>query len=146
MITRITLFVLFFGTSQLVLSEEGRSSPGNPPQVLLAESIDADGNLGVVSYRTIYIGFDGSSYNHRSVQDVTLNEVEIQTVGGTAVSLEKARDLLLKETETAILALDYGASLPDAYKVLFSNDALVFVFPKKSPRWNEIQDPEQSVR
>ena len=50
-------------------TDEGQDgTPGNPPHILIASSIDADGNLQLVTYKTIYIGFDGYSYNERSLQ------------------------------------------------------------------------------
>ena len=75
-------------------TSDASETPGNPPRVLIASSIDSDGRLELVAYRTIYIGFEGDSYNHRSVRKVSLKDVKIRTVGGKRVTLESARQSL----------------------------------------------------
>ncbi len=144
--------VTYFATAVALLSGMGTAAaqdpstmPGNPPQILVASSIDADGNLELVNYRTIYIGFDGSSYNNRSLRKVPLKGVKIYSVSGKELSTESARNKLA-EKENAILASSWGLPLPTFYRTLFSDEALIFVFPREAPRWKEIQDPGRPVR
>lgn len=119
-------------------------TPGNPPRVLLAGGIDADGSLELVSYRTIYIGFTGESYNSRSVRKVALLEVKIVRAGGEAIELGAARKLLAGK-ETPVLASSWGSPLPASYRSLFSGDAMLFIFPREAPAWQEIQDPSRPL-
>lgn len=121
------------------------SPPVNPPQILVASSIDADGNLLLVNYRTIYIGFQGDSYNNRGVTKVPLKDVQIETVEGKRLSVESARGRIAGR-DTPILVSAYKAPLPKFFKGMFASDTLHFVFPAKAPAWKPIQDPDRPVR
>ncbi len=140
MFARLTTFVAL-ATVVVASAGQARSeTPGNPPRILVASSIDSAGNLMLVSYRTIYIGFDGSSYNDRTLHRVALKNVKIHTVDGKEVSIESARKLLA-EKETPILATSWSAPIPPFFRKLFTDKAMVFVFPQDAPSWREIQDP-----
>ena len=128
------------GLSRNVASEE---SPGNPPRILLAAEINAAGELVLASYRTIYIGFGGDCYNHRTLKSVSLKEAKLRTVGGKELSLDEARERL--DGETAILATAWKHDVPAAYRSLLQDDALVVVFPKDAPEWEDMQDPTASL-
>jgi hypothetical protein len=125
-------------------AEDKLPTPGNPPRVLVARSIDAKGRLQLVTYRTIYIGFDGSSYNDRTVHSVPLDGVKIVTVGGDEIAIDAARKLLA-DKETPILGTSWGSPLPGFYRGVFAKGTLLFVFPKDAPAWPEIQDPTRPV-
>lgn len=130
-----------------------KPSPGNPPAVLLATDIDKDGKLVLVSYRTVIIGimsigpqsFAEMSENRRSLTPVSLKEVKIFGGDGKEVSVEAARKRLGGK-ETAVLVSSWGEGLPAAYKPLFKDDVLVFVFPEKAPVWEAIRVPADRVR
>ncbi len=144
MLTRLATVVAVLSLLGSAAAQDRPATPGNPPRILIASSIDADGNLELVSYRTIYIGFDGSSYNNRSLRKVSLKDVKISTVSGKEMSVEAARELLA-ETETPILASSWKTPIPKFYRRLFSDDALLFVFPREAPLWKEIQDPSRPL-
>ena len=38
-----------------VIAKDKEATPGNPPAILIASKIDAQGNLVLVSFRTIFI-------------------------------------------------------------------------------------------
>ena len=124
--------------------EQDNNNPENPPVILVASSIDKAGQLSLVSYQTIYIGMQGYSYNHRSVQKVSLEGVKIFNAGGTELKIDSVRKLLA-DKETPILATPYGSPLPAFYRKLFADESLVFIFPKTAPSWKQIQDPGRPV-
>ena len=144
MLARFTMFVASVSVLTTAVGQDRSGTPGNPPRILVASSIDEDGNLVLVSYRTIYIGFDGSSYNNRSLSKVSLKRVKIYTVSGKEVSTESARKLLARK-ETPILASSWGMPLPAFYRRLFTEEGLLFMFPQEAPVWKEIQDPSRPV-
>lgn len=120
-------------------------TPGNPPQILIASSIDKNGNLDVVSFKTIYIGFDGYSYNNKTVNKQTLRDVKIQTLAGAKISVDEARELLAGK-ETPILATSHDEPLSKFYQQLFAAKSLVFIFPDEAPLWKEIGEPDRPLR
>lgn len=131
-------------TASLPSTDEATDeSPGNPPRILLAVEINAEGELVLANYRTIYIGFQGDCYNHRTLQAVSLKEAKLRTVSGKELSLDEARERL--DGETAILATGWKLDVPAAYRSLLQDDALVVVFPKDAPEWKDMQDPTASV-
>ncbi len=121
-------------------SSSAEESPGNPPRILLAAEINAEANeLVLANYRTIYIGFGGECYNHRTLKGVSLRDVKLRTVAGEELSIEEAQARI--DGETAILATSWRRGVPAAYRALLTGDSLVFEFPKDAPQWEEIQDP-----
>ena len=126
-------------------AQDQSGTPGNPPRVLIASSIDADGNLQLVTYKTIYIGFDGYSYNQRSLHKVSLRGVRVRTVGGMDVSLDETRKLL-DGKEAPILVSSWNEPLSKFYQGLFSGKSLLFIFPKDAPSWKPIQEPGRPTR
>lgn len=121
------------------------TTPDNPPRILLATSIDEAGNLELVSYQTIYIGFRGDSYNARSTHKYSLESVLIFDLAGNRITTDAAR-VRFGMGEAPILATSYGRKVDDHYRSLFNDETLVFVFPKKAPEWKEIEDPTATVR
>jgi hypothetical protein len=126
------------------------ASPGNPPVVLIASKIDADGNLVLVRYKTIFMQpaspkVGGAIYNERSLSKVSLKGVKIYGGDGKEVTVEVARKRL-GDKDTAILATSWGRQLPPFYRRVFTDDVLLFAFPQESPTWKAIQDPEAAVR
>lgn len=142
---RIAALVGLLWINSIAEAQEPFPTPGNPPRILLATSIDADGNLLLVSYRTIYIGFSGESYNDRTVDKVSLAEVQIVDTGGKEVTLQAARERI-KGKETPILVTSWHEPLSPAYKPLFTGELLLFKFPKQAPDWKEIQDPSRPLQ
>ncbi len=143
----VTLFVLIGprpGSGQDA-RPMGESPPENPPRILVASSIDADGNLVLVNYRTIFIGFKGDSYNSRSLAKVSLTDVRILTAKGDEVSIDSARKRI-SESDTPILVSSWKRPLPKFYETIFTPQTLHFVFPNKAPAWREIQDPGRPTR
>ncbi len=119
--------------------------PENPPQILVASSITENGKLVLVQYQSIFIGMKGASYNHRTLREVSLDDVKIYTVRGETLSLDMARDRL-NGRDTPILCSSWRRDLPNFYVSLFSPESLHFVFPKRSPEWKTIEDPGASIR
>ena len=149
--TRATLMIaLWFWPLAPLFGQVKAETPGNPPEVLIATQIDAEGNLVLVEYRTIFlqpaIGIGGGPiYNDRSLHPVSLKDVKIYDGPGKELSLEAARKRLGKK-ETAIVATSHEHTLPVFYRTLFKDDVLLFVFPRESPTWKTIQEPELHVR
>ena len=139
------LCLAFLTVTSVAVGDDWRSEPSNPPRILVASSIDEHGNLELVSYRTIYIGFDGSSYNHRSTRRLSLKDVSIQDLDGNQLSVDQARERL-GDRDVPILVMTYRQPLSDFFRKLFSHDALVFIFPREAPQWQPIQDPGRPVR
>lgn len=137
----MSLGLFVFCLSQ-TLAQEVRPTPGNPPRILIATSIDTEDRLELVSYKTIYIGMGGESYNDRNVTMVSLADVKIYTVGGKEISQETARQLLTGE-ETPVLFMSRKEPLSPFYQKLFQEQGLVFVFPREAPLWKEIQEPSR---
>lgn len=122
------------------------SSPAwNPPGILLVAGIDEHDRLVLVHYRSIYIGFDGYSYNNRSESRQSLEGARIVTVGGKELTIAEARQRL-GQRESSILVTPYHTQVADTYRPLFRDDALCIQFPKRAPVWKEIQDPGRPVR
>ena len=121
------------------------SPPQNPPQILVAAAIAADDHLILVRYQTIYIGFEGESYNSRSLTRVSLKDVRIRNVAGEELSLKSVRERMAGG-DTPILVSSWKEPLPDFYQSMFTPKTLHFVFPKQAPDWHPIQDPGRPVR
>lgn len=119
--------------------------PYNPPQILVATAIDSEDNLLLVSYRTIYIGFTGESYNSRTVTKAALKDVAIVNVKGETISLDAARRRI-GDRDTPVLCSSWGTPLPDFYASIFAVETLHFIFPEKSPVWKEIQEPGRPLK
>jgi hypothetical protein len=126
-------------------AQDRSATHGNPPRILIASSLDADGNLVLVTYKTIYIGFDGYSYNARSLHKVPLQDVRIRTVAGMDLSLDETRKLL-EGKETPVLVSSWNEPLSKFWQKLFSDKSLLFIFPREAPLWKEIQEPNRPVR
>lgn len=118
--------------------------PENPPQILVASSIDSDGQLVLVSYHSIFIGFTGESYNERLTMRVSLEDVQILTVDGKTVALEEARKRI-SERDTPILVTSYKTQLPEFYVPMFAPETLLFVFASQAPQWKDIESPGAPV-
>jgi hypothetical protein len=139
MVTRIAisvaLVVLSVGTSH------GQDAwPGDPPIILIASQIDADGALLLVQCKTIVIqpagpGAPGGPMNFRAETKVPLKGVKIYDKEGHELTVETARKLLRRK-DTAILASSWGHhQLAPVYRALFQDDMLLFVFPREAPTW-----------
>lgn len=127
------------------VAEPAKDAPAhNPPQIVVAASIDEEDNLVLVNFKTIYIGFTGESYNERSLSKTTLKDVSIFAVNGKKLSVDEARKQLAGK-HTPILCSSWKTPLPPFYASLFTPETLHFVFPKKSPAWKEIQEPGRPV-
>jgi len=116
----------------------------NPPQIVVAASIDGNENLLLVSYRTIYIGFQGESYNSRTVTKTALKDVSILNVKGERVSINAARERI-GGRDTPVLCSSWKTPLPEFYASMFAPPTLHFIFPKQSPVWKEIQEPGRPI-
>jgi len=147
--TVIVVSILCCGLPLQATAQEERvvseSPPENPPQILIASSIDADGHLVLVRYKTIFIGFSGESYNERSTTKALLKDVQIRTADGNEITLEAARERI-SEGDTPILVTSYKAKLPKFYAEIFAPSTLHFVFPKQAPEWKQIQEPGRPVQ
>ena len=144
---RLLLFVLtcpLLAQEQTVEQDE-IARAFNPPQILVAAAIDDDDNLVLVSYRTIHIGFEGDSYNNRSVTKVSLSDVKIANVKGEKLTIESARKQI-GDNDMPILCSSWNTQLPDFYAAMFAPKTLHFIFPKRSPVWKEIEDPGRPVK
>ena len=119
--------------------------PENPPRILVASSIDSDGQLVLVSYHSIFIGFTGESYNERLTTSVSLEDVKILTTDGREVTLQAARERVA-ERDTPILVTSSGTQLPKFYARMFAPETLLFVFPAQAPQWREIESPGAPVQ
>lgn len=119
--------------------------PEDPPQILVASSIDSDDQLVLVSYHSIFIGFEGDCYNERLTKKVSLEEVQISTADGNEVTLEEARKVIA-DRDTPILATSYKMKLPEFFAQAFASETLVFVFSSQAPEWREIEAPGARVR
>ena len=117
----------------------------NPPRILVAASIDDDNNLVLVNFKTIHIGFEGDSYNHRSETKVALQDVKIFTVKGDKMSIEAARKQI-NDKDTPILCSSWHAPMPKFYASMFAPETLHFLFPKQSPVWKEIEEPGRPIK
>ncbi len=127
-------------------SKPAENAPAyDPPRILVAASIDEDDDLLLVNVRTIYIGFDGESYNDRSLSKTSLKDVGIFTVQGESVSVDEARGQLAGK-DTPILCSSNNTPLPAFYASMFVPDTLHFVFPDESPTWGKIQGPGTPFR
>jgi len=118
--------------------------PYDPPQIVVAASIDDGDNLVLVSYQTYYIGFLGESYNNRSLTKTVLKDVNIFNVQGERLSIEAARELI-GGRDTPVLCSAWDTALPEFYASMFSPQTLHFVFPKKSPDWKKIEAPGRPI-
>jgi hypothetical protein len=145
MVKRLAIALVSMIVASAATAQDRSGTPGNPPRILIASSIDADGNLELVTYRTIYIGFGGYSYNARSLQKVPLKDVRIRTVAAADVSVDEARKLL-EGKETPILVSSWSEPLSEFYRGLFSGKSLLFIFPRDAPLWKQIQEPSRPVR
>lgn len=145
MLRQLAIALVVTTGANVAAGQTENGTPGNPPRILIASSIDAEGNLQLVTYKTIYIGFEGYSYNEKILCNVPLQDVRIHTVSGTDVSLDEARKLL-KGKETPILVSSWNERLSEFYQRLFSRESLLFIFPKEAPLWSQIQDPGRPVR
>jgi hypothetical protein len=133
-----------------LLGQGKEESPGNPPAVLIASQIDTDSNLVLVQYRTIFMQPASPTsgvtiYNERYLSKVSLKGVKLYGGDGKEVAVEAARKLLGGK-ETVILATSWGRQLSPVYRRVFKDDVLLFAFPRESPTWTAIQDPEAPVR
>jgi hypothetical protein len=139
MVTRIaisvTLVLLSVGTAH------GQNAwPGDPPIILIASQIDADGQLLLVQCKTIVIqpaapGAPGGPRNDRVETKVPLKGVKIYNKEGNELTVETARKLLGRK-DTAIIASSWGHhQLAPVYRALFKDDVLLFVFPREAPTW-----------
>lgn len=122
-----------------------RCPPENPPRILVASSVDESGRLVLVSYHSIFIGFQGYSYNERLTKPVSLQDVKIFTTKGEPKTIEFARKQIANR-DTPIIATSYKEKLPKFYASMFSPETLVFAFPKRAPQWREIESPGAAVR
>ena len=137
------LMAVLCSNSEIRADDPPKESLANPPQLLLAAGIDESNRLTLVSYRTIYIGFNGDSYNSRSSQRVSLKGVTITQADGKKVSIDEARRRLAGK-DVPILATSWKAQM-GPFQTLLAKDSLVFAFPKEAPKWKEIQDPSQPI-
>jgi hypothetical protein len=139
MVTRIAISVA------LVLLSVGTSRaqdawPGDPPIILIASQIDADGDLLLVQCKMIVIqpaapGAPGGPRLFRAETKVSLKGVKIYNKEGNELTVETARKLL-RGKDTAILASSWGNhQLAPVYRALFKDVVLLFVFPREAPRW-----------
>lgn len=143
----LLLVALVTGVNQLALQAQDMSpSIANPPRILLAARITDDDQLELVTYQTIYIGFDGSSYNHRSLQKISLRDVRITKLDGTELTPNEARQQLATQLETPVLAIAWNQPLAEPFQKFFAKDVLLFKFPKQAPVWKEPQDPTRPLR
>ena len=117
----------------------------NPPRILVATSIDDDGNLLLVNFKTIHIGFEGDSYNHRSETKIALQDVKIFNVKGEKMSIDAARKQI-NDKDTPILCSSWHATMPKFYAKMFAPETLHFLFPKQSPAWKEIEEPGRPIK
>ena len=146
----LALFALgILGLPPLARAQSGKPTPGNPPGTLIASGIDSQGQLFLVSYRTIFIqpatGFPGGPRsNDRYEKKISLQGVKIQQMKGGEVTLEKAREILGGK-EKPVLVTGYGKPCPSFYKTLFRDETLVFIFPNEPPAWEHIQAPDLPV-
>lgn len=126
--------------------ESETSAPAyNPPRILVATSIDDDDNLVLVNFKTIHIGFEGDSYNHRSETKVAMQDVKIFNVKGDKMSIDAARKQI-NDKDTPILCSSWHAPLPKFYATMFAPETLHFLFPKQSPAWKEIEEPGRPIK
>ena len=117
----------------------------DPPQILIAASINDEGDLMLVEVRTIYIGFNGESYNHRSLSKIKLKNVGIFTVQGKRVSVDEARQQLAGK-DTPIICSSGNTPLAAFYASMFVPKTLHFVFPNEAPTWRKIQEQGRPLR
>ncbi len=118
--------------------------PQDPPHIVVASAID-DESLTLVSFKPVYVGFTGESYNSRSVSKTPLKGVRIFTVKGQPVSVNAARKILAGK-DTPVLCSSWATPLPRFYASMFSPDTLHFVFAEEAPAWKKIQEPGRPVR
>lgn len=150
MVYRCTLFltsviVIVSSVSARDETSNGQAPPLDPPTILIAKSIDAKNQLVLVSYHSIFIGFDGYSYNERLEKRVSLKGVKVFTRDGDALPIEKVKQKL-GNRDTPILVTSFGESLPKFYASILAPDSLVFAFPEKAPVWKKIESPGAEVR
>ncbi|MCA9198749.1 MAG: hypothetical protein KDA87_14470 [Planctomycetales bacterium] len=149
-IRKLFLVAILTAVTPLALqAQEESPAIANPPRILLATRITDDDQLELVTYQTIYIGFDGSSYNHRSLQKISLQDVRITKLDGTEWTEwtpHEARQQLATQPETPVLALAWNQPLAKQFKTFFAKDVLLFTFPKQAPVWKEPQDPSRPLR
>jgi hypothetical protein len=146
-IAAASLIVSQFILPLTAFGQEGKvktSPPENPPQIVVAASIDQDGNLVLVKYKTYFIGLKGESYNNRSLTSVTLKDVQLLTVTGEKLSIESARKRI-SGRDTPILVSSWKRPLPTLYTRMFAPETLHFVFPKEAPVWSQILEPGRPV-
>ncbi len=120
------------------------ASAHDPPQIVVASAIDGE-NLLLVNFRTIYILFNGESYNTRSVTKTSLKNVGIFTVKGQRVSVGEATHKISGK-DTPILCSSWNTPLPEFYASMFEPETLHFIFPEESPAWKKIQEPGRPIR
>lgn len=121
------------------------TGPENPPALLRSMGINQDGQLVLVHYRTIHIGFEGYTYNSRSTEKVDLQDVRWMTVGGKRLTTDEVRERW-GEGEQTILATAWGRPVGVEFRELFHPNVLVAVFPKRAPQWRKIEDPGRPLR
>jgi hypothetical protein len=143
MVTRIVisvgLLLFVFGAS---FGQDKGAPAANPPVMLVASDIDADGNLVLVVYETIIMLpasplSPGGQRIDRILTRIPLKGVKICGSDGKAVTVEAARKRLGGK-ETAVLALSWEEPLSPVFRRLFRDDVLVFIFPKTAPTWKRI--------
>lgn len=117
----------------------------NPPQILVASAIDSENHLVLVSYHSIFIGFNGESYNERLTTRTSLENVQILTTDGKELTLEQARRRI-SSRDTPIVVTSYKTELPKFYANLFAPETLHFAFPGQAPHWKEIESPGAPAR
>jgi hypothetical protein len=145
MVKQLAVVLALMMGDRTASDQDQSATHGNPPRILIASSIDADGRLVLVTYKTIYIGFDGSSYNEKSLRIVPLRNVRIRTVAGKDLSLDETRKLLGGK-ETPILVSSWNEPLSKFWRELFSEKSLLFIFPEDAPAWRQIQERDRPVR
>lgn len=148
--TMSTLFALicfstFVAQTNAKDEDSQQSPPVDPPQILVAAGIDDDDQLVLVSYHSIFIGFEGDSYNERLLKEVSLEEVTILQNDGTELSIAQAREKLANG-DTPIVVTSYKQPVPEFYAKLFKAETLQFVFPSRAPEWRKIESPGARVR
>jgi hypothetical protein len=139
------------GVLMLAVGQPKDATPGNPPAILIASQIDADGNLVLVRYKTIFLqpagpnSAGGPIYNERSLKNVSLKGVKIYGGDGKEVTIEDARKML-GDKDSPVLASSGGVPRLPFYRAAFKDDVLLFSFPRESPTWMTIQEPGVQVR
>jgi hypothetical protein len=134
------------GSAAAAPAKSAQRAPAyDPPEIVVAAAIDDEDNLVLVNYRTIFIGFQGESYNDRSLTKAPLKDVAIFTVKGEKLTVEAARRRIAGR-DTPVLCSAWSTPLPGFYAAMFSPETLHFVFPKEPPIWKKIQEPGRPIQ